>query len=102
MIRVAQYTTCHQPTVVACCAEMGLELISTPDATPASLAAHVYREILAFLAGNPTPERIAALGPTPEVRRRLQILLGRERADLLTVVEQPELAELIAIAHHAR
>jgi len=64
-----------------------------------AVAAHVYREILAFLAGNPTSEQIAAFGPTPEVRQRLQTLLERDRAGLLTDVEQTELAEFEQIEH---
>ncbi len=63
------------------------------------LAAHIYRSILDFLASNPTPEQIAAFGPTPEMQERLQLLLTRGKADILTLAEQAELDEYERIEH---
>jgi hypothetical protein len=72
-----------------------LELSLRQPPIPAS----VYREILAFLADNPTPEQIAAFGPPPEMQQRLQTLLARERDSNLTEAERDELAEFERIEH---
>jgi hypothetical protein len=63
------------------------------------LAAHIYRSILDFLANNPTPEQIAAFGPTPEMQERLHVLLARSKADALTPSERAELDEYERIEH---
>jgi hypothetical protein len=63
------------------------------------MSAHIYRYILNFLAGNPTPEQIAAFGPTPEMQERLRTLLARERAGELTGAELLELDEYERIEH---
>ena len=64
-----------------------------------AMPAHLYREILAFLADNPTPARIAAFGPTLEMRQRLETLLDRARAGTLTAAEEAELTEFEQIEH---
>lgn len=74
------------------------ELLALSLRQPA-MPAHLYREILTFLAGNPTPAQIAAFGPTPEMQGRLEMLLKRERADILTAAELAELAEFEQIEH---
>jgi hypothetical protein len=74
------------------------ELLALSLLQPA-MPAHIYREILAFIAGNPTPDQIAAFGPTPEMQQRLQTLLERERASTLTAAEESELAEFEQIEH---
>jgi hypothetical protein len=74
------------------------ELLALSLRQPA-MPAHLYREILAFLAGNPTPAQIAAFGPTPEMQRRLEMLLERERAGTLTAADLAELAEFEQIEH---
>ena len=43
-----------------------------------TLPAHVYRYVLDFLASQPTPEQVAAFGPTAEMKDRLRTLLERE------------------------
>lgn len=46
------------------------ELLALSLQQPA-LPAHIYRYILNFLASSPTPQQIAAFGPTPEMQERL-------------------------------
>jgi hypothetical protein len=74
------------------------ELLALSIRQPA-LPAHIYRSILDFLAGNPTPEQIATFGPTPEMQDRLHTLLARSRADILTPSERAELDEFERIEH---
>lgn len=64
-----------------------------------TLPAHVYRYVSDFLAGYPTPEQVAAFGPTPEMTDRLQMLLGREAGGDLTPTEKAELAEYERLGH---
>ena len=64
-----------------------------------ALPNHIYRYILNFLASKPTPEQIAAFSPTPEMIERLQTLLYRSKAGLLTPIEQTELDEYERIEH---
>ena len=40
------------------------------------LSATTYRYVLNFLASDPTPEQIAAFGPTPEMAQRVKALLA--------------------------
>ena len=61
--------------------------------------AHIYRYIVDFLASNPSPQALAAFGPTPEMYARLQTLLERSRTGDLTVAEQAELDEYERIEH---
>ena len=63
------------------------------------MIAHIYRYILNFLASNPTPQQIAAFGPTPEMQERLRTLLLRERSGELTTIERVELDEYEQIEH---
>ncbi len=63
------------------------------------LPSQIYRYILDFIASNPTPEEIAAFGPTPEMKNRLKQLLDRNLAGDLTSWEQQELAEYERIEH---
>jgi hypothetical protein len=74
------------------------ELLALSLQQPA-LPAHIYRYILDFLASQPTPEQVAAFGPTSEMAARLRILLEREAANELTPSEQEELAEYERIEH---
>ena len=59
------------------------ELLALSLQQPA-LPAHIYRTVLEFLSSNPTPAQIAAFGPTPEMRERLQTLVMRSQAGHLT------------------
>ena len=74
------------------------ELVALSLQQPA-VPAHIYRFIVDFLASNPSPEDLAAFGPTPEMQERLQTLLHRSRSDNLTAVEQAELDEYERIEH---
>jgi len=74
------------------------ELLALSLQQPA-LPAHIYRYILNFLASNPTPQQIAAFGPTPEMQSRLRTLLSRERSGELTTAERVELGEYEEIEH---
>lgn len=63
------------------------------------LLARVYRYVLDFLASRPTPEQIAAFGPTPEMTERLRSLLGRESSGEITAAEKAELNEYEKLEH---
>lgn len=88
--------------------ELSAQLTQIRDRLPELLAlslqqpavpAHIYREILDFLASQPTPDEILAFGPTPEMQARLSTLLDRSRAGQLTPAEQAELDEFERIEH---
>ena len=74
------------------------ELLALSLQQPA-VPAHIYREILDFLASQPTPDEIVAFRPTPEMQARLMTLLDRSRAGRLTPAEQAELDEFERIEH---
>lgn len=74
------------------------ELLALSLQQPA-VPAQIYRAILTFLAGGPSPEQLAALGPDAAMQERLQTLLERNRMAALTGAEQDELAELEHIEH---
>src|SRR5687768_8007466 len=64
-----------------------------------TLPAHVYRYVLDFLATRPTPEQVAAFGPTPEMTDRLRTLLEREGGGEITPAEKAELDEYERLEH---
>lgn len=64
-----------------------------------TLPAHVYRYVLDFLAGKPTPEQVASFGPTAEMSERLKTLVEREASDDLTPAEKVELDEYERLEH---
>jgi hypothetical protein len=64
-----------------------------------TLPAHVYRYVLDFLAGRPTPEQVASFGPTTEMIERLRTLLGRESRGEVTHEEKAELDEYERLEH---
>ncbi len=88
--------------------EIATQLDAAGDRLPELLAlslqqpavpAHIYRFIIDFLASNPSPQDLAAFGPTPEMQERLHILLDRSSMDQLTTTEQAELDEYDRIEH---
>jgi len=88
--------------------ELSKQLYQVRDRLPELLAlslqqpplpARVYRYILDFLASQPTPEQIAAFGPTPEMTERLETLLAREKGGDITPAEKTELDEYERIEH---
>lgn len=64
-----------------------------------TLPAHVYRYVLDFLASRPSPEQVAAFGPTPEMSDRLRTLLEREGKGEITPAEKVELDEYERLEH---
>ncbi len=74
------------------------ELLALSLHQPA-LPAATYRDILDFLASNPSPQQIAAFRPAPEIQARLRALLDRSRDGQLTEAEQRELDEYARIEH---
>ena len=64
-----------------------------------SIPARLYREILGFLASNPTPEDILAFQPNPEIQTRLRLLLDRNAAGTIVPNEISELDEYEEIEH---
>jgi hypothetical protein len=63
------------------------------------LPAHIYRYILDFLTGNPTPQQLAEFQPTTEMQERLRTLLIRSKTGDLTPAELKELDEYERIEH---
>lgn len=57
------------------------------------------RYVLDFLASRPTPEQVAAFGPTPEMNDRLRTLIEREGKDENTPAEKAELDEYERLEH---
>ena len=64
-----------------------------------SIPARLYREILNFLATNPTPDDILAFQPNPEIQDRLHLLLDRNKAGTIAAHETLELDEYEEIEH---
>ncbi len=64
-----------------------------------AIPAHIYRYILDFLISKPTTDQILAFRPTPEMNERLQTLLSRSQAGILTPSEQREFDEYERIEH---
>ncbi|MCA1612587.1 MAG: hypothetical protein LC800_00225 [Acidobacteria bacterium] len=64
-----------------------------------TLPTHVYRYVLDFLASRPTPEQVAAFGPSPEMIDRLRALLERESNGEITPAEKTELDEYERLEH---
>jgi hypothetical protein len=64
-----------------------------------TLPAHVYRYVLDFLASRPTPDQVAAFGPTSEMNDRLRMLLEREGKGEITPTEKAELDEYERLEH---
>jgi hypothetical protein len=74
------------------------ELLERSLREPA-LPAHAYRYVLDFLAGRPSPEDIAAFGPTTEMNERLRALMERESSGDITPAEKAELDEYERLEH---
>ncbi len=64
-----------------------------------TVPSHLYREILSFLASNPTAEAIRGFQPNPEIQARLRTLLDRNKSGCLTPQEEVELDEYEEIEH---
>ena len=64
-----------------------------------TLPAHVYRYVLDFLASRPTPDEVAAFGPTTEMADRLRTLLDREGKGEITPAEKARLDEYERLEH---
>ncbi len=74
------------------------ELLALSLEQPA-VPARLYRDILSFLASNPTPEQIVAFRPASEIIERLKTLVGREASGEITPAEKEELDEFEQIEH---
>lgn len=59
----------------------------------------IYQYILHFLISDPSPEEIAAFGPTPTMQARVEQLLVKNRDGALTASEVRELDEYVRINH---
>ena len=64
-----------------------------------SVPARLYREILGFLASNPTPEDIQAFQSNPEIQTRLRLILDRNTTGTIAPNETLELDEYEEIEH---
>lgn len=74
------------------------ELLERSLQQPA-LPAHVYRYVLDFLAGRPSPQEITTFGPTPEMTERLRTLVRRQTAGEITAAEMAEIDEYERLEH---
>jgi len=74
------------------------ELLALSLEQPA-IPAKLYRDILSFLASDPSPEKILAFRPAPEIIERLKTLLACETAGEITQTEKEELEEFEQIEH---
>jgi len=72
--------------------ERGLEQSS-------SVPNQVYRQILEFLISQPSPEELLNFAPTDIVQQRVDELLEKDRAGVLTQLESAELDEYVRINH---
>ena len=64
--------------------------------TPAAVAAH---EVVAFLAGNPSPEEVSRYRAPAQRQARMDKLLTLNRAGAISEAEQRELDELLKLEH---
>jgi hypothetical protein len=88
---------------------LATELASVADRLPEVLAYglgqlspvpnQVYRDVLNFLISQPSPQELAQFAPSTETQAHVSALLERNRAGLLTAVEQSELDEYVRINH---
>lgn len=76
----------HLPEILA----RGLERCSL-------LPNEVYRYILEFLASNPSPQAILSFKPTPQMQKRINELLEKNRTGQITPTESAELEEYVRI-----
>lgn len=67
--------------------------------TQPALPARLYRDILSFLASQPTPEQIINYKADPVIQERLETLLARNKAGNLSPAEAAELDEYEHIEH---
>jgi hypothetical protein len=59
----------------------------------------VYRDVLNFLISQPSPQELAQFAPSADIQAHVSALLERNRAGMLTAVEQSELDEYVRINH---
>lgn len=67
--------------------------------TQPALPARLYRDILSFLANQPTPEQIMNYKADPIIQERLKTLLARNQTGNLSPAETAELDEYERIEH---
>jgi hypothetical protein len=76
-----------------------LPSLLTQSTQLAVLPAHIYRDILNFIASGPTPQQTMDFRPTPAMQDRLRSLVDRAHSGDLTPLEQAELDEYERIEH---
>ena len=89
--------------------KLAQELSAVEDRLPEILAVglgqlspvpnQVYRDILHFLVGQPSPEEIVGFAPSLKIQTHVSELLEKNREGLLTAVEESELDEDMRINH---
>jgi hypothetical protein len=62
-----------------------------------SLGSGLRREVIAFLAGQPTEDELIAFRPSAQTAERAQELLRRNQAGALTPAEEAELDEMCEV-----
>ena len=61
-----------------------------------------FAVIMSFLAGNPTPEQILALQPSPKLQTRASALLAQNKTGILSEREELELDRILQLDHLVR
>jgi hypothetical protein len=69
------------------------EMLAREIEQPFPLLNEVYRYVLEFLAGTPSPQAIIDFKPTPAMQERISELLEKNGEDELTSAESAELDE---------
>ncbi len=64
-----------------------------------TMATVTASEVIEFLSGNPTPERVLGYHVSENAQTRLQRLLALNEAGLISEMEQSELDELQQVEH---
>jgi len=72
------------------------------DTSEMSVASPAYLEIIDFIAGGTTPERVAHFAPSPRARRRVAELMEREKVGPLPPEEKAELDHFMELEHILR
>ena len=67
-----------------------------------STAHPVYLELIDFIAGGTTPERVIAFRPSPTAQERVEDLIAKAKDDRLSANEQAELDYFFQLEHILR
>jgi hypothetical protein len=66
------------------------------------ISSPIYEEIIDFLAAGTTPDSLIAFRPSEGARQRVEELIRREKATLLSIEETDELNHYMQLEHSMR